>query len=235
MKGRPSGGITLAVSQCIRENFTVIDKCDQVNAIVLGRPKIAILVSYFQPIFEIEELVQEVANALSDANPDYHIVLFGEFNCRKDKPNEKQEILFDFLQDNSFICWNTPEVPKYVSHNGESTIDFLFMKKPDSLIDCELIDSRLFEHSEIFGTKSGTVTRRTKLCPGIRKCDPVRLANNLGDLRNQVWEFTFENVNDEALCVVNGIRRCLTRAATQPTKRKPKTFTSKNYDLHRRA
>ena len=74
MRGRPSRGITFAVRQSIRENYTVIYKSDQVVAIVFRRPKIAINVSHFRTNFEIEELIQEVADALSNANADYHIV-----------------------------------------------------------------------------------------------------------------------------------------------------------------
>ena len=49
----------------------------------------------------------------------------------------------------------------------------------------------------------------------------------------QVWDYTFENVNHEALCVVSGIRGCITRAAIEPTKRKSKAwFTNKPYELH---
>ena len=126
-------------------------------------------------------------------------------------------------------------MPNYRSHNGKSTIDLLFMKTLDSLIDCELIDNRLSEHSQISGTVTETVTRRAKLCPIIRKCDPLRHANNLEDLRNQVWQFILENVSDEVLCVGNGIRGCITRANTQPTKGESKAWlTSKNYDLQRR-
>ena len=167
MRGRQSGGITPAVSQSIRENCNMIYKSDQVIAIVSRRPKNAIIVSYFQPSFRIEDLIQEVAKALSNANLDYQIVLLGEFNCGIDTANEKQETLFDFLQDNSFVCWNTPEVPTYIPYNGKSTIDLLFTKKPDSLIDCELIDSPLSKHSQISGKIIETLTR-TELCPRIR-------------------------------------------------------------------
>ena len=97
MRGRPSGGITLAISQSIRKNYTVIYNYDQVTAILFKRPKFAVLVSYFQPNFENEGLIREVADALSNANPDYHIVLLGDFNCRIDIPNEKQESLYDPL------------------------------------------------------------------------------------------------------------------------------------------
>ena len=99
----------------------MIYKSDQVIAIVFRRHENATIVSYFQPNFQYEELIQ-VANALSKANLDYHIVILGEFNCRIDIPNDKQETLFDFLQDNSFICWNTPEVPTYISYNGKSLL-----------------------------------------------------------------------------------------------------------------
>ena len=118
MRGRPSGGITLVISQSIRDNYTtVIYKSDQVVANPFRRPKIAIFVSHFQPNFGIEGLIQEVADALGIANPGYHNVLFGDFNCRSDIPNEKQETLFDFLHDNSFICWNTPGVQPYISYH----------------------------------------------------------------------------------------------------------------------
>ena len=113
MKGRSSGGITLAVSESLRENYTVIYKANQVTAIVFRRLKIAIIVSDYQPYSEIEELIQEVSDELSNAIPDYHIVLLGDFNCRIVIPNEKQEFFFDFIQDNSFICWKTPEMPTY--------------------------------------------------------------------------------------------------------------------------
>ena len=46
MRGRPSGGKILAVSQSIRKNYAVIYKSDQVIAIVFRRHKIAIIVSY---------------------------------------------------------------------------------------------------------------------------------------------------------------------------------------------
>ena len=234
MKGRPSGGITLALSQSIRENYTVIHKTDQVFAIVYKRPKNAIIVSYFQPKFEIEVLFQEVADALSKADLDYHIVSLGDFNCSFDIPIEKQGTLCDILQDNSLICWNTPEVPTDISHNGISTKDLLFTKEADSLIDCELKDCPLFKHSQISGKITGTLTKRTKLCPTIRKCDLKRLANNLEGLRKRVGVYTFENVNDEALCVVSGIRGCITRATSQPTEQKYQAvFTSKHYELNR--
>ena len=163
----------------MRENHTVICKSDQIIATVIRQPKIAIIVSFFLPSFEIEELIQQVADALSNANPDYQNGLFGDFNCRIDLPKEKQETLFDFLQDNSFICCNTPELPTYISHNGKSTNDMLFTNKLDLLKDCELIDCPLPKHSQISGTINRTLTRRSKMCPRLPECDPIRLANNL--------------------------------------------------------
>ena len=129
-RGRPTGDIILAISHSISERYTVIYKSEQIIAVVFRRLRIAIIGSYFQPNFEIEDLIGELVDALSKANPDYHIILLGNYNCRLDIPNEKQETLLSFLQDNSFTCWNNPEVMTYISHNERSTIDLLFTNIP---------------------------------------------------------------------------------------------------------
>ena len=104
IRRRASRGITLAVSQYIRENYTVIYKSDQDIAFLFRRPKIGISVSYFQPKYETEELIQEVVDVLCKANRNYHILLFGEFNCKIDMSDEQRENLFVFLQDTSLTC-----------------------------------------------------------------------------------------------------------------------------------
>ena len=166
MRGRPSGGIGLAVSQSIRKNYTMIYNYDQVTAIFFKRPKLAVLVSYFQPNFENEELIREVADALSNANPDYHIVLLGDFNCRIDIPNEKQESLYDPVWGNNFICWKISEMLIYIPHNGKSPIDLHFTKKTDSLAECELIDSPLPKNPQISGTITGFLPEKWNCAQG---------------------------------------------------------------------
>ena len=75
--------------------------------------------------------------------------------------------------------------------------------------------------------------RRSKLSPRIRKCDPIRLYNNVEEMRKQAWEYTFENTNEEALLLASGIKGCINRAAIPASKRKSKAwFTNKHYELH---
>ena len=57
-----------------------------------------------------------------------NVAFMGDFNCRMDSGNDNREQeLIEFLLEFSLICLNEKDTYTYTVHNGQSTIDLVFL------------------------------------------------------------------------------------------------------------
>lgn len=90
-KGRPSGGILIAVKPYLQPQ----EIRSTVNYIILRTVFDFVLTFYFPPQTDSEYLLGEVNEALSHVNFSERIIISGDFNCRIDTECEKSKELED--------------------------------------------------------------------------------------------------------------------------------------------
>ena len=118
---RPRQGIVILAKQHIQLN--VLNKSALHLAVNIG--SLNIISFYFPPNTEIETILLEVTNALSQIHHDKPTIVCGDFNCRTDL-GSRGEALNKMLQSYGFNLCNDPNVPTYISPTGNSCIDLIF-------------------------------------------------------------------------------------------------------------
>ncbi|CAG0893137.1 unnamed protein product [Darwinula stevensoni] len=121
-RGRPSGGITIAVKPFMEPSLLL-----KSESYVVVQTKVCNLVCcYVQPQCEVEEMLEVVLRALENINQELPTILTGDFNARSDILSDKGEALQNLLFASGYTMVNDPITPTYLCHNGKSTIDLIF-------------------------------------------------------------------------------------------------------------
>ena len=88
-KGRPKGGITIALHQRVNDSMIKIASTEHLLAIKMEHSKANLIIAYFPPKYEIEEMTNEITDIIPKANLENDTILIGDFNCRLDKTDER--------------------------------------------------------------------------------------------------------------------------------------------------
>ncbi|KAJ4432874.1 hypothetical protein ANN_21513 [Periplaneta americana] len=122
--GRPSGGITCLVKPWLAP-ITVLKRTP--NLFMLKTNCITIIGGYFQPEFSAQEIIEALNESIANTSTEEAVVIAGDFNCRTDIHNIKAAQTIAYLEQEGFKLINDPKEPTYISYNGASTIDLIFL------------------------------------------------------------------------------------------------------------
>ena len=145
-RGRPTGGITIAVHQRIMNKCDVVSKSDFCISFKLENTPRFFIVAYFNPDIEEDDMLHELSRNLCFSQSTDEIFLFGDFDCRIDKPDEKTNALLEFLHLQHLNCINDAEEKTFVNSQGSSTIELCFTNAGHRVSDWKIINSLLSNH-----------------------------------------------------------------------------------------
>mgnify|MGYP003623316537 CR=1 FL=1 len=123
-KGRPSGGIACLIKPWLAP-AKVLQRTP--NLITIKCKHLSIISGYFQPEWSAIDIIESLSEALATIEPHEPVLIAGDFNCRTDVSNAKSTMTIDYLEQERFTLVNNPKEPTYISHNGMSTIDIIFL------------------------------------------------------------------------------------------------------------
>ena len=66
------------------------------------------MLCYFQPTYNIGNILNEIENALDYLEDKHPVIVCGDFNCRIDHSNQRGVDLLAFFSANDFECLNDP-------------------------------------------------------------------------------------------------------------------------------
>ncbi|KAJ4426125.1 hypothetical protein ANN_26934 [Periplaneta americana] len=122
--GRPSGGITCLVKPWLAP-ITVLKRTP--NLLMIKTNCITIIGGYFQPEFSAQEIIEAMNESIANTSTEEAVLIAGDFNCRTDIHNIKAAQTIAYLEQEGFKLINDPKEPTYISYNGASTIDLIFL------------------------------------------------------------------------------------------------------------
>jgi hypothetical protein len=121
-RGRPSGGIMIAIKKHVKSEFVNATK----HTVTVKTNGITLTSAYFPPDMDICEICTELADNIPRRPEGTKNILIGDFNCRLDAGHRGADLL-DALEDMGLVYVGNELVKTYHSHNGSSTIDFIFV------------------------------------------------------------------------------------------------------------
>ena len=124
-EGRPSGGVSCFYKPIMGQPVKVQV---EVNSVVIVFSTLAVIAMYVNPTATAETLVGAILQALQHMSSGTPVILAGDFNCRRDKPDRKAIAVFDMLEEEGFKLVNKESIPTYICHNGSSVIDLVFYR-----------------------------------------------------------------------------------------------------------
>lgn len=186
--GRPSGGVSCYFKPTLAP-IRILQKTT--NTITVQTKLFTVIASYYQPGFQIENIIEELNEALAKAE-DNPILLAGDYNCRTDKRSHKTELLLEYLQEEGFELINNPKHPTYICHNGSSTIDLVFlnsrMKAMTNSMQSTIIQLPYRKHLPVLTTiETKTITKPNPKQPQGkigRQLDLSKVENSKTEIRN---------------------------------------------------
>lgn len=124
-EGRPSGGVSCLFRPSMGQ---VVDEYAERDVVIVTFEHLIVIGMYIRPTATTEFAIETILHALERAGGRKPILLGGDFNCRKDKPDRKAVTVFETLEEEGFSLVNEGTIPTYVAHNGSSVIDLVFYR-----------------------------------------------------------------------------------------------------------
>lgn len=121
--GRPSGGLIGLFSQSLSP--TLVSKND--SCLTVRTNNFISLLFYFVPDESVADIILVINQELTKVNDEENILVAGDFNCRIDQGN-RGKTLIEHLITLGFELVNNTSEKTYISPQGESLIDLLFIK-----------------------------------------------------------------------------------------------------------
>ena len=90
------------------------------------------IVAYFSPKTPVAEIITDIHQAIKIATNS--VVNYGDFNCRIDSQEPSAWDLVEALRLFNLHLVNDPQNKTYIAHNGQSTIDLIFVT--EDLTNC---------------------------------------------------------------------------------------------------
>ena len=176
----------------LRQGIAILSK-QHLQTTVLSKSKyhlavrtesLNILTFYFPPSTEVDNILLQVIQTLSNISHDRPTILCGDFNCRADEGSRGRELI-ETLKNYGFNFCSDPNVSTYVSPNGNSCIDFIFhnLTHPEAVEQVRVKPTLERKHQRItcriILSSPGLKNYRTppKLLP--RKINQEQLVTNL--------------------------------------------------------
>ena len=126
-KGRPVGGLCVGM----KPDFLPVELFQSPTCLVVSASSLNVISCYFQNYWKIEELIDSLLEALMKCDLSKNTVIYGDFNCRVDRKNEKSDDLINVMSDFGFKLTNDSALLTYEDPNGNgSTIDLIFTNFP---------------------------------------------------------------------------------------------------------
>ena len=122
-EGRPSGGLAILTSPLIPNTKTMF-KSDNILGVVTTN--MTFVVAYYRPNTPVAEITVEINELLTKVNTN-DAILYGDFNCRIDTADQRGADLTEALLHMNLQLLNKPYEKTYISSNGSSTIDLVFV------------------------------------------------------------------------------------------------------------
>ena len=122
--GRPSGGISCLIKPWLSPLY-VLHRSRNVLAIKTN--SMYVMCVYFQPHYSEQFIIDSLSETIGQIKENMPVILAGDLNCRTDKINQKATMVIEYLTTEGLRLINNPTDPTYVSPNGTSTIDLIFV------------------------------------------------------------------------------------------------------------
>ena len=133
-KGRPMGGITVAVRAEWRPK-PIFRSEHMVGVEILSG---VVYCAYFSPTCEVLDIVDHLAERLCLMDLSKQTLIAGDFNARIDAGRSmKTEAIVDLMEDFGFSLISCESEPTYLCHNGSSVIDLVFVNFPGCRVATE--------------------------------------------------------------------------------------------------
>jgi hypothetical protein len=177
VRGRPYGGISIGLNSDKNWKANIIKAND--NLVFVKSSSICLMSCYFSPGTPVDTILAEIVDAMLLRPSDIPTLIGGDFNCRLDKGNRGQELQRS-LSDIGFVCISDPCVSTYISHQGTSVIDLVFVEslfESDFKVSVKPSLEAKHQHVEVhFVNSIGHFNKRVK---AIRKVDRSILIDSI--------------------------------------------------------
>ena len=183
------------------------------NHVAVRCCSVAWAVFYFNPNTLLEDIFLYVADVVTTFSEP--AVISGDFNCRLDQGDRGNELL-TFMNRSGYSLRNNATTPTYISPNGQSVIDLIFISSGSSVgitVRNVAVNHSLYrKHSqlrfpiEIAKQAEKHMVRKTQIS---RRLDAEKLERLIGssDLHRELEEANIDET-------VRSITRCLTESIT---------------------
>ena len=101
-KGRPIGGLTIAINKRFRHSAKELYNSEHILLVSLSNCTTKLMLCYFQPTYNIGNILNEIENALDYLEDKHPVIVCGDFNCRIDHSNQRGVDLLAFFSANDF-------------------------------------------------------------------------------------------------------------------------------------
>ncbi|RWS00432.1 uncharacterized protein B4U79_09248, partial [Dinothrombium tinctorium] len=145
-RGRPIGGISISVKAGLNPKLFGFNESRLIVETNIG----VIYCYYFNPNSSLDDIIADITEDLM-ANVGNAIVT-GDFNCRIDMENERgRQGLIDTFSLLGFDLVQNVSLITYVSHNGKSCIDLVFIntRVKKSIISCNTLFNPIRKHQRV--------------------------------------------------------------------------------------
>ncbi|CAB3388479.1 Hypothetical predicted protein [Cloeon dipterum] len=123
-RGRPMRGVTVFYRPILGKliSFKSLE-----NSLILNFSDFSLVACYFHPNCPLDDLWDELSEAVSTANNVESLIVAGDMNCRVDRKCEKGDSILEFAFLNCITLANSfPFESTYCSSRGQSVIDLIF-------------------------------------------------------------------------------------------------------------
>jgi hypothetical protein len=233
-RGRPAGGLSVFASPALG-GIQPIYRTPRVLLVYTSSPLLNVLIGYFPPEYNIDDLISELSTALSMRKMCTHTIIAGDLNCRIDQHPRSQRTnsLINALAHEGFWLVTEASIPTYLCHNGSSTIDLFFTDFPPEQVKYAGPVTTL----NISSLRKHIPTIMEVICiPATTELSSRRLPTQI-----DMYRFTSGLVSlspNDALCplhvfsTIRFITRLLCDSTIQPTRRTSQPwFDGECYDL----
>ena len=167
-KGRPIGGLTIANNKRFRHSAKELYNSEHILLVSLSNCTTKLMLCYFQPAYNIGNVLNEIENALDYLEDKHPVIVCGDFNCRIDYSNQRGVDLLAFFSANDFECLNDPTKETYVAHNGWSTIDLISTRNTGQSFT-EVVPTHITKHHMVTAFLDLNPTHNPLKQPSIQK------------------------------------------------------------------
>jgi hypothetical protein len=127
----------------------LLDYHELENTLILNFESFSLVASYICPTASVDDMGDEIIEALQYVNNISKTILTGDFNARLDKRSHKGDEMLEIAEWNSLELLNNPNISTYIAHNGESTIDLIFKGKHVKKIEFDVQEISVRKHKQV--------------------------------------------------------------------------------------